>query len=192
MTHWRSMWTMKGWCALQLSNTRSQWIPCNPGPQTSQRSWNKQPWSVQGSALVRMMHLTNYSVNKQFVAYNQISSDAESFGVLCHFKSLRQRNPAFVQNLDGQGEEDCMTLRDCLIREVFGVLLLNVACQDKEDAAVDEKGQPKASKWYRSQAIKMFQCFTVNDQRPVLGCESCQSQFSHLHELRPRSLNELR
>ena len=45
----------------------------------------------------RMMHLTNYSVNKQ--------------------------NPAFVQNLDGQGEED------------------------KEDAAVDDSGQPKASKW---------------------------------------------
>jgi len=45
----------------------------------------------------RMMHLTNYSVNKQ--------------------------NPAFVQNLDGQGEED------------------------KEDAALDASGQPKASKW---------------------------------------------
>lgn len=45
----------------------------------------------------RMMHLTNYSVNKQ--------------------------NPAFVQNLDGQGEEE------------------------KEDAGVDEAGQPKASKW---------------------------------------------
>lgn len=44
----------------------------------------------------RMMHLTNYSVNKQ--------------------------NPDFVQNLDGQGE-------------------------DKEDAAVDDSGQPKASKW---------------------------------------------
>ncbi|CAJ1335327.1 unnamed protein product [Effrenium voratum] len=45
----------------------------------------------------RMMHLTNYSVNKQ--------------------------SPAFVQNLDGQGAED------------------------KEDAAIDEAGQPKASKW---------------------------------------------
>ncbi|CAE7390371.1 Ttll4 [Symbiodinium natans] len=45
----------------------------------------------------RMMHLTNYSVNKQ--------------------------NPAFVQNQDGQGEED------------------------KEDAALDDNGQPKASKW---------------------------------------------
>eukprot|EP00931_Biecheleriopsis_adriatica_P089693 TRINITY_DN63782_c0_g1_i1.p1 TRINITY_DN63782_c0_g1~~TRINITY_DN63782_c0_g1_i1.p1 ORF type:complete len:663 (-),score=155.24 TRINITY_DN63782_c0_g1_i1:50-2038(-) len=46
----------------------------------------------------RMMHLTNYSVNKS--------------------------SPAFIQNQDGRGEEG-----------------------EEEDAAVDEDGQPRASKW---------------------------------------------
>eukprot|EP00933_Yihiella_yeosuensis_P008631 TRINITY_DN114195_c0_g1_i1.p1 TRINITY_DN114195_c0_g1~~TRINITY_DN114195_c0_g1_i1.p1 ORF type:complete len:376 (+),score=92.17 TRINITY_DN114195_c0_g1_i1:30-1130(+) len=54
----------------------------------------------------RMMHLTNYSVNKQ--------------------------NPLFVQNSDGQGDD---------------VL---------EDAAVDEKGVPKASKWSLKELRKHF------------------------------------
>ena len=100
-----------------------------------------------------MMHLTNYSVNKQSVAYNPTS--LHSF--FAFFR--RFRNPAFVQNLDGQGEEDPGPEDGVEVKHPSFSSCFTVSWrswQDKEDAAVDESGQPRASKWLGPLMTLMF------------------------------------
>ena len=64
----------------------------------------KRHWEIVFAC--RMMHLTNYSVNKQLSSQqnNSVCRVFISPRVGSYLSNLR--NPAFVQNLDGQGEED--------------------------------------------------------------------------------------
>lgn len=134
---------------MQPSCTRSQSRLCNPG----QKTWITVTRSIVEASklccpldtcsccvLGRMMHLTNYSVNKQSVAYNP---NVPSFIFYSLFSLLQE--PSFRSEPGRARRGGPWTRRCCGSAAPCPVSWRS--WQDKEDAAVDESGQPRASKW---------------------------------------------
>ena len=88
----------------------------------------------------RTMHLTNYSVNKQSVAYNP---NVPAFIFYSLFSLLQE--PSFRSEPGRARRGGPWTRRCCGSAAPCPVSWRS--WQDKEDAAVDESGQPRASKW---------------------------------------------